>query len=171
MNSSGDAEIGKRLVIGGGTSNADADSRPAGSRTAAHATEDGQNSNELVAPQPSAGIVEDNFCSPSNRSFYESGQYRKLYEAVKEKRVLLLNFDDKFQDRIALTVQDRFTLETARDLYTAISYMAGDHKKTVEVPLNQHKFNVFASVAKILRQLHDAMRKDADRGEKEPRAG
>jgi hypothetical protein len=101
---------------------------------------------------PSPRPPTDNFYSPSNFDFYSHKLYDSLDQHSDQIRLLKVTKDDSGQLECRFT--DGIPLAEADGTYTAISYCAGDPKKTRNVQVNRRPFNAFANLAHAIEKTY-----------------
>ncbi|KAF2420331.1 HET-domain-containing protein [Tothia fuscella] len=94
----------------------------------------------------------DNFYSPENADFYKSFQYGHLNRQKHHIRLIKI-LPTAPDELIACELLDQIPLVDVHPKYTALSYCAGDPKKTVPVLVNGCQFNVFANLAHALNEV------------------
>jgi hypothetical protein len=107
-------------------------------------------SSPTVDATPAASF--DNFYSPQNVSFYASKPYAPLNQTAREIRLIRIlpgNDDDSLECEL-LSAQ---RLADVQSRYRALSYCAGDPKRTAPLTVSGRHFNAFASLGAALRQL------------------
>ena len=88
---------------------------------------------------------EDNFYSPQNRPFYAKSPYKPLDPT--QQQIRLLKFLPSNDDEVlSFALLDNRPLESVRSRYTALSYCAGDPRKTKAIYVNGARFNAFANL-------------------------
>jgi hypothetical protein len=91
----------------------------------------------------------DKYDSPENSTFYESGKYQSL--ANDEFRLLRL-LPGKENSKLCCELLQNIPINSPPP-YEAISYCAGNHKKTIPIQIDGVQFNAFESVGKALHQI------------------
>lgn len=91
----------------------------------------------------------DIFYTPDNENFYERGPYMKLDPIQHEIRLLKL-LPDTGQELMACELLEKAPLSDLRGKYTALSYCAGDPKRTQTILVNGVLFEVFANLGHAL---------------------
>ncbi|KAE9367513.1 hypothetical protein N431DRAFT_428874 [Stipitochalara longipes BDJ] len=91
-----------------------------------------------------------NFCTPENASFYAAKLYNALNHHTGDFRLLEI-LPGQEPDRIKCNIIQ--PPETYSLKYECISYRAGDPKKVLEIEVNGHSFNTFASLGAALRKI------------------
>jgi hypothetical protein len=94
----------------------------------------------------------DNFYSPANFAFYSHQPYEPLDRSSHTIRLLAVTKDVSGQ--LQCTLRDGISLVDADDTYTAISYCAGDPKKTRSIMVNGLPFNAFANLAHAIEETY-----------------
>jgi len=94
----------------------------------------------------------DNFYTPQNEEFYKTFKYHDLNRENKEIRLIRL-LSPGSDGQIVCELVDNIPLAQYRNQYTALSYCAGDPKKTEAILINGHSFNVFANLGHALREV------------------
>lgn len=94
----------------------------------------------------------DNFYSPVNYDFYSHQPYEPLDKDVQTIRLLAVKRDKTGHLQCRLT--DGMSLAEADGKYSAISYCAGDPKKTRTIHVNGVPFNAFANLAHAIKETY-----------------
>ena len=94
--------------------------------------------------------VFNNFYTPGNETFYARNLYQPL-DAEHDDFRLLKVLPGKGSDRIQCDIIH--PPETRSLKYECISYRAGDPTEILEIDVNGHPFNAFASLGAALRKL------------------
>jgi hypothetical protein len=97
-------------------------------------------------------LPKDNFYSPANYDFYSQQPYEPLDQNVQTIRLLAVKRNKSRQLQCYLT--DGMSLAEADGKYSAISYCAGDPKKTRTMEVNGLPFNAFANLAHAVEQAY-----------------
>jgi hypothetical protein len=112
----------------------------------------------MEPPDPTGSLTEDpapptdNFYSPANFAFYSRQPYEPLDRSSHTIRLLAVTKDEFGQ--LQCTLRDGIPLADADDTYTAISYCAGDPKKTRSIMVNGLPFNAFANLAHAIEETY-----------------
>jgi hypothetical protein len=93
----------------------------------------------------------DIFSTPSNDDFYSAYAYDVL-DPVKREIRLLKVLPDRGDGLIRCELQCKQLLSAITGKYSALSYCAGDPRKTQQVLVNDVKFQVFANLAHALAE-------------------
>ncbi|KAK4201968.1 putative heterokaryon incompatibility protein [Triangularia verruculosa] len=99
------------------------------------------------------------FPTPANNGPTRRSVYHDLNPHCREIRLLRLHLEDN-DGFIACDLLPAITLSTAKGKYTAISYCAGDPKRTKQILVNGIHFNVFENLAHVLDMTRDFWRKN-----------
>jgi hypothetical protein len=94
----------------------------------------------------------DNFYSPANFAFYSHQPYKPLDRSGQTIRLLAVTKDESGQ--LQCTLGDGVPLADADGTYTAISYCAGDPKKTRSIKVNGVPFNASANLAHAIEEAY-----------------
>jgi hypothetical protein len=98
--------------------------------------------------------VYDNFYSPENRAFYAQKPYKPLDRSLHQIRLLrLLPLETESDGELSFDLLDNISLAGSYVQYTALSYCAGDPKKTVPICVNGSRFNAFANLGHALKEV------------------
>ena len=112
----------------------------------------------LCSDVQSNATMEDNFYTPANGIFYASGQYSELNPAKHEIRLLeLVSTQEGEPLQARLTHNCFITPNSPRPEYCAVSYFAGDYKKTRPIQVNSIEFSVFRNLQRALYQVHQGI--------------
>ncbi|PMD48216.1 HET-domain-containing protein [Hyaloscypha variabilis F] len=123
-------------------------------------TDSNKPNNSIPAPP------EDNFYSPQNRPFYAKSPYKPLDPT--QQQIRLLKFLPSNDDEVlSFALLDNRPLESVRSRYTALSYCAGDPRKTKAIYVNGARFNAFANLEYALREVVQYWRKNGMNAEEE----
>jgi hypothetical protein len=103
--------------------------------------------------EPEPAPCYDNFYSPENRTFYAQKPYQPLSSSHRQLRLLkLLSPSISEEHTLSFQLLDQVPLEEAQENYTALSYCAGDPKKTAPILVNGITFNAFANLGLALEE-------------------
>lgn len=94
----------------------------------------------------------DNFYSPTNFEFYAREPYDALEKSSHTIRLLTVKKDECGE--LQYTLRDSVPLTEADGAYTAISYCAGDPKKTRSLLVNGLRFNAFTNLAHAIEETY-----------------
>jgi hypothetical protein len=103
-------------------------------------------------PETDATSQTDNFYSPENFGFYARQPYDHLDRSSRTIRLLAVTKGESGSLRCKLT--DGIPLASVDGIYTAISYCAGDPKKTRTIWVNDKPFNAFANLAHAIEETY-----------------
>lgn len=98
------------------------------------------------------------FSTPENTEFYSSNPYTVFNKSQQEIRLLKVWPDDKY-GFINCELLPNSRLVEVRGAYNALSYCAGDSRKTDVVLINGVKCNVFANLKHALVEVRLFWRK------------
>ena len=108
---------------------------------------------DTVGREPEPAPCYDNFYSPENRTFYAQKPYQPLSSSHRQLRLLkLLSPSISGEHPLSFQLLDQVPLEDAQKTYTALSYCAGDPKKTAPILVNGITFNAFANLGLALEE-------------------
>jgi hypothetical protein len=108
---------------------------------------------DTVGREPEPVPCYDNFYSPENRTFYAQKPYQPLSSSHRQLRLLkLLSPSISGEHPLSFQLLDQVPLEDAQKTYTALSYCAGDPKKTAPILVNGITFNAFANLGLALEE-------------------
>ncbi|KAK4170802.1 putative heterokaryon incompatibility protein [Triangularia setosa] len=107
---------------------------------------------------PSQSACRNIFPTPANDELTLHSIYRELNQACQEIRLLRLHLDDH-NGFIQCGLLAAATLSTIKGQYTAISYCAGDPRRTKAILVNGIQFNVFENLAHVLDMTRDFWRR------------
>ena len=108
---------------------------------------------DTAGREPEPAPCYDNFYSPENRTFYAQKPYQPLSTSHRQLRLLkLLSPSISGEHPLSFQLLDQVPLEAAQKKYTALSYCAGDPKKTVPILVNGITFNAFANLGLALQE-------------------
>jgi hypothetical protein len=109
-------------------------------------------SDQMPSSPTNATPQTDNFYSPENYAFYTLQPYKSFDKHERMIRLLVVTKGKSGKIRCRLT--DAKSLVDADGTYTAISYCAGDPKKTRIVLVNGIPFNAFANLAHAIEETY-----------------
>jgi hypothetical protein len=108
---------------------------------------------DTAGREPEPAPFYDNFYSPENRTFYAQNSYQPLSTSHRQLRLLkLLSPSTPGEQPLSFQLLDQVPLETAQKTYIALSYCAGDPKKTAPILVNGITFNAFANLGIALQE-------------------
>jgi hypothetical protein len=108
---------------------------------------------DTAGHEPEPTPCYDNFYSPENRTFYTQKPYQPLSTSHRQLRLLkLLSPSISGEHTLSFQLLDQVPLEDAQKTYTALSYCAGDPKKTAPILVNGITFNAFANLGLALEE-------------------
>lgn len=93
----------------------------------------------------------DMFTTPKNNEFYATYKYGHLDPSKREIRLLKL-FPDRGDGTVKCELLTEVPLDIATKMYSALSYCAGDPKRTQCIVVNGRKFRAFANLAHALAE-------------------
>lgn len=91
------------------------------------------------------------FTTPKNNEFYATYKYGHLDPSKREIRLLKL-FPDRGDGTVKCELLTEVPLDIATKMYSALSYCAGDPKRTQCIVVNGRKFRAFANLAHALAE-------------------
>jgi hypothetical protein len=91
-------------------------------------------------PGPAEAPKYDNFYTPQSNEFYKTFKYHNLDRENKEIRLIRL-CPDAGDGQIKCELVDKLALAEYHNQYTALSYCAGDSKKTEAILIDGMQFN------------------------------
>lgn len=94
----------------------------------------------------------DNFYSPENRMFYSQSLYKPLDASQRQIRLLRV-LPQGADGLMSFSLIDNVPLSSVCSKYTALSYCAGDPRKTETLYVNEMMFNAFANLGHALREV------------------
>ncbi|KAM7215690.1 Heterokaryon incompatibility protein (HET) domain containing protein [Rhypophila decipiens] len=103
----------------------------------------------------------DNFFTPENKTFYDSGLYQSLRTEQQEIRLVSLLTNRQDHGKLELRLHDNVSLHNLPDKFFALSYAAGDYTKTEVVRVYNEDlqtfadFNTFSNLAQALRVFRE----------------
>jgi Heterokaryon incompatibility protein (HET) len=94
----------------------------------------------------------DNFYSPENRIFYAQSPYNTL--DASQRHIRLLKFlPSDVNGLMSFALINNIPLASVKPGYTALSYCAGDPRKTETLCVNGIEFNAFANLGHALKEV------------------
>jgi hypothetical protein len=106
----------------------------------------------IAIPTTEPLLPTDNFYSPVNYDFYSRQPYEPLDKNVQTIRLLAVKRDRTGQLQCRLT--KGISLAEGDGTYSAISYCAGDPRKTRTIQVDGVPFNAFANLAHAIEQTY-----------------
>jgi hypothetical protein len=108
---------------------------------------------DTAGREPEPASCYDNFYSPENRTFYTQKPYQPLSTSHRQLRLLkLLSPSISGEHTLSFQHLDQVPLEAAQKTYTALSYCAGDPKKTALILINGITFNAFSNLGLAVQE-------------------
>jgi hypothetical protein len=108
--------------------------------------------NPAESSAPDSSSPTDNFYSPANYAFYSHQPYKSLDKQNHMIRLLAVTLNDRGELQCKLT--DAMPLEAADGTYTAVSYCAGDPRRTRTIFVDGKPFNAFANLAHAIGEAY-----------------
>ena len=93
----------------------------------------------------------DIFSTPENDEFYAAYKYEQLDPSKQEMRLLRI-LPDRGDGTIKCELLTKAPLDSVTKTYSALSYCAGDSKRTQCIIVNGRKFRAFANLAHALAE-------------------
>ncbi|KAF3037154.1 hypothetical protein E8E11_005557 [Didymella keratinophila] len=93
----------------------------------------------------------DIFSTPENNEFYAAYNYEQLDPSKREIRLLRI-LPDRGDGTVRCDLLIKAPLDSATNTYSALSYCAGDPKRTRCIVVNGRKFRAFANLAHALAE-------------------